>query len=366
MSRWAMVVDIEPVIDPSVPALRLQPGVKRAITGRPYRANANAAGGTGPYTYSADNNLPDWASIDPDTGEITGTPTGGPAYTEVELSVEDALGNVVPTLVAIEVVDSIVIGGVLAPAEDSIAYSSGLTVTGATGAVTWGMTGVIPGLTIDSGTGILSGTPTTPGTYAITIDATDSVGETTSRALKFEVAAMLTLVPPIMNWYIFAGAYFEAQLETTGGVGPMVYSVNDATPLPDGLHLNPTTGVIYGTPTTQGVSPVVTLYATDFLGAVSGVSQVLRIISPIDDMARNCIRNFTGNGSATTFTVTHDFPVGFDFGVSLFLIISGGPRRPVTADFEYTIADADVDFTFKSAPPNTHTFVVVMTGSVTS
>ena len=91
MSRWAMLVDIEPVVDPTATALRISPGAKRGTAGQAYRANANATGGTEPYTYSAVTSLPAWATLDADTGEITGTPTGE-EYTEVELEVEDALG----------------------------------------------------------------------------------------------------------------------------------------------------------------------------------------------------------------------------------------------------------------------------------
>ena len=45
------------------------------ILGQPYDESVAAAGGTGPYTFSDDlNQLPSWATLNPTTGEITGTP----------------------------------------------------------------------------------------------------------------------------------------------------------------------------------------------------------------------------------------------------------------------------------------------------
>lgn len=366
MSRWFMVVDIEPLVDPSVPMLRLSPKIRHGRTGQAYRGNLVGAGGTPPYTYAATSGLPAWATLDPVTGEITGTPSGGPAFNEVAFEVTDALGTPFAMNAAIEVFDNIKIVGVFAPAEENIAFSSGLSVAGATGAVTWALTGAVPGLSMNAGTGVLSGTPTTAGKYALTIAATDSLGATTTVSLTFVVAVGLQLDPPISNWYAFVGADFFAQLTVTGGVAPYQFRVNAGTPLPDGITLDPNTGVLKGVPTTQGASPIVTLHVDDMLGATSGVFQVFRVIAPRGDMARMCMRSFSGNGAATTFTVTHDFPVGYDVGVSLYLSISSGPRRPVTADFEYVISDGDLDFTFKTAPPATHAFIVVMTGVVTS
>jgi hypothetical protein len=43
-------------------------------------------------------------------------------------------------------------------------------------ALTYGATGLPSGLTIDSGTGIVSGTPTTAGSSTVTVTATDSTG----------------------------------------------------------------------------------------------------------------------------------------------------------------------------------------------
>jgi hypothetical protein len=48
------------------------------------------------------------------------------------------------------------------------------------------------------------------------------------------------------------GAAYSAQMSVTGGAAPFSYSVATGSVLPAGLTLNPSTGVIAGTPTTAG------------------------------------------------------------------------------------------------------------------
>src|SRR4029079_10844353 len=55
------------------------------------------------------------------------------------------------------------------------AYSQTFTQTGGNGTITWSVTGTLPtGITLNTGTGVLSGTPTQTGSFPITITATDA------------------------------------------------------------------------------------------------------------------------------------------------------------------------------------------------
>src|SRR5439155_9206116 len=58
------------------------------------------------------------------------------------------------------------------------AYSATLQATGGTGSYVWSVSaGTLPGgLSLAAGTGIISGTPTTAGTAAFTVRATDASG----------------------------------------------------------------------------------------------------------------------------------------------------------------------------------------------
>ena len=55
----------------------------------------------------------------------------------------------------------------------NVAYSAPVSAVGGTPPYTWTATGLPPGLTISSA-GIISGTPTTTGTYSVTVTVTDS------------------------------------------------------------------------------------------------------------------------------------------------------------------------------------------------
>lgn len=71
------------------------------------------------------------------------------------------------------------------------AYSTTITVTGGTGPYTFAITaGTLPsGLSLNTSTGVISGTATTAGSSSFTIQATDSLGATGSTAFSLVVGA---------------------------------------------------------------------------------------------------------------------------------------------------------------------------------
>lgn len=65
------------------------------------------------------------------------------------------------------------LSGSLAACTASVAYSSGLTVTGGWGPVTWDIYGALPsGLSFNTSTGVISGTTAAAGTYGLDIGVT--------------------------------------------------------------------------------------------------------------------------------------------------------------------------------------------------
>ncbi|MFF3286906.1 alkaline phosphatase family protein [Streptomyces sp. NPDC003023] len=64
-----------------------------------------------------------------------------------------------------------------------------LSASGGTAPYSWSATGLPPGLSIDTATGLISGTPTAPGTFTVTVDLKDSAGKTDSATFTWSVSA---------------------------------------------------------------------------------------------------------------------------------------------------------------------------------
>jgi hypothetical protein len=149
---------------------------------------------------------------------------------------------------------------VLAPAQLTVPYSLQLTATG--GTPTWAVSsGALPsGLTLNSSSGLLSGTPTTTGDYVFKITATAG-SHSDSQTYTLSVVAALKITKPTSPGAEI-GFPFSLELKATGGKAPYKWS---ATGLPSGLTLDPATGVVSGNPAVPS-SAAVKVTVVDALG----------------------------------------------------------------------------------------------------
>ena len=70
-----------------------------------------------------------------------------------------------------------------------VAKSLQLTASGGTAPYTWSATGLPTGLTINSSTGLISGTPSAAGTFTVTVTAKDSTGATGSAGFSWTISS---------------------------------------------------------------------------------------------------------------------------------------------------------------------------------
>lgn len=270
---------------PETGRLSLAPDVMPAmIVGAAFSQAVTASGGTGPYTYIlAGGAFP--AGLTMTTGTISGTPTtAGPyAFTiratdstgGTPLTVErDYSGQVQTSAISI-LPDSI--SGLLVGKP----YSQTFTASGGTAPYAWTVvTGALPaGLTLNGSTGVVSGTPTTPGAFAFTLRATDAASKTGQKAYGGTVAGnLLTITPNKLPQLIVASAV-AVQFTASGGTSPYTWDISTGA-LPAGLSLNAGTGLISGTPTTAGAYSF-TLRATDTLGQTGAVALTGTVLDAI-------------------------------------------------------------------------------------
>jgi prepilin-type N-terminal cleavage/methylation domain-containing protein len=124
--------------------------------------------------------------------------------------------------------------------------------------LTWSATGLPPGLVIDS-SGLVTGTPTTAGAYAVVVRATDANALTGSAGFTWTVNPKPDVTRPAPQNSV-AGTAVSLPMVVTGGTAPFVWS---ATGLPAGLAIDPASGMISGTPTAAVPATPVTVTVSD-------------------------------------------------------------------------------------------------------
>lgn len=136
-----------------------------------YSASMQATGGKPPYTWSVKaGTLPAGVILSP-TGAIAGTPTSSGDFSSLVFAVSDANRSVGDSADLAMLIDPApaphITTTALPNGKEGTTYAFTLQATGGSGVYTWSIqSGTLPsGLSLDSGTGAISGTPTKPGIF---------------------------------------------------------------------------------------------------------------------------------------------------------------------------------------------------------
>lgn len=327
------------------------------------------SGGTSPFAWSA-NGLPPGLSMDA-LGVITGTPTELDTFSPITFTVVDAAGVSATRNYSMTINSPPSITGPASLPTDrtaGLAYPN-TTVTGTSGTTpySWSMSPVPDGLTINANTGTISGTPTTAGTYNITVSLTDGAGAVAIRNYSVTIKpgpGIATAALPIGERN---RPYNFTLTPTNTGNPPYTWTSN---PLPAGLTIGLNTGTISGTPTVSGTFPNVTVTITDADGASASKTYSLVIAPPPtinapSDLDWTVSRNYPGTqvtatGGVTPFTWS---VTGLPAGLSMSPagVISGEPTSTGTSTATVTVVDS-----LGGTDTQTYTFTINPTPSITT
>ncbi len=256
------------------------------------------------------------------------------------------------------------------------AYSSVITTSGNSGAITWTLAPynyLPPGLTLSGST--ISGTPTASGSYSFTLIGTDASGNTITRTFSISIfvagggppLSLTNFGPSVGPWSIGTQSI---QLAATGGVQPYTYSltpsatvipgcrVQTGQPLPTGFPTTATGGYLclVTTPGTYNTSIRVTDSATptantfDRAITVTVSPLILGMQGTLPKGTVNAAYTFnpvatggvaaSGGTGAYTFTATN-LPPGLSINSSTG-VISGTPSTAGAYNPSITVGNASV------------------------
>jgi hypothetical protein len=233
--------------------------------GVPYSQTFAASGGAPPYSWSVVSGSTGSLTLDAASGVLQGTPqsTATLAFTiqvadsaGVKASGSFSISIQAPTLV-------LVTGVAPPPATAGAPYAQTISAsaTGGTPPYTWSLSGMPPGLSFDPASLALSGTPSTAGSFSMTLEVDDSAGKSARRTVPLTVAAStLSITTPRQLPAAVLSAPFAAAMSAIGGVPPYNWS---ATGLPAGLAIDSASGIIGGAPTAAGTFSPVVVTVTD-------------------------------------------------------------------------------------------------------
>ena len=306
----------------------------------------------GPVTsWSVSPSLPAGLSLDSSTGAISGTPTAITSSASYTITASNTGGstNASVTIVVNDIAPSSI---TYSPSSLSLVKNTAMTTvtpTSSGGAVTsWSVSPSLPsGLSIDSSTGAISGTPTTTSsstTYTVTASNTGGSATATVTIIVNDEAPSISYSPSSLT--LTKGSAMSTV--TPGNSGGPVSSWSVSPTLPSGLSFNTSTGAISGTPTTISSSTSYTVTATNAGGsgtatvtiqvndvAPSSITYTPNSLSLTKNTTMTTVTPTTSGGAVTSWSISPSLPSGLSFSTSTGAI-SGTPTT-TSSSTSYTV-----------------------------
>ena len=259
----------------AIPSIALTPAtLPGGSAGTVYSQTLTIAGGIAPYTVTQTGALPTGLTFNATTRTFSGTPTQSGTFNISVTATDSTLGtaatvtNAYTLVIVTPTLNMTPAAGALPGGTAGTAYSQAFVASGGIAPYVYTLTtGALPaGMTLNTTTGTLSGTPTVAGTFNFSVRATDSTtgtAATVTRAYTLAISApTITINPTTLPGAVSALAYTPS-LTAIGGTAPYAFAIT-AGALPAGISFN-TSGAFSGSPTVTGNFSF-TITATDALG----------------------------------------------------------------------------------------------------
>jgi|GEM_PF-2323380 len=242
---------------------------------------------------------------------ILGACQGGTATMLVDYVHIYAVDSTASTTVTHNGLDPHVTSAATGTATSGTSYNYSITATNSpTG---YNAVGLPTGLSVNTATGLISGTPSVSGTFNVTLFASNAKG-----AGSQNLALLVNPPPPVITSALQASAQVGVAFSygITGSDNPTSFN---ATGLPGGLSVNKDTGIITGTPSATGTYSV-SISATNVTGIGSAVLTLAvspapvtatptlsesNVVSPV---AFNVVINDTTSGAVIYYTTDGTTP----------------------------------------------------------
>jgi hypothetical protein len=321
-----------------------------------YSQQLIANGGNGTYSWTLEYGvLPTGLTLNSTTGEISGTPTEACVRT-LMFAAQDANGRVAYHSYSLTIVSPLqVLTTSLPQGHLGDAFSEKIRVSNGVAPYTFSIPAAqLPtGLALNSATGVITGTPTAAGLTNMQLTVTDSsyptaLTQTINLSLRISATNTITTAALLPSG-IINSAMVPVPLVTLGGNPSYSWSVV-AGALPQGVNLNPSSGVIYGTPTTVG-DFTVTIRSTDststpvavdkqFFMHVSDTLQLQAGALPNGLTGTPYYQSLQASGGIYPYSWVGSPPTGLTIDVKSG-IISGVPVSAGSSTFTVSCTDKD-------------------------
>jgi putative Ig domain-containing protein/centrosomal CEP192-like protein/Ig-like domain-containing protein len=290
-----------------------------------YSTTLQTTGGTTPNSWSISAGaLPPGLSLSATTGVISGIPTQSGMFL-FSVQVSDSAGHTTQQSLSIQISSPLSFATAsLPPGRVNVAYSTALQATGGTTPYSWSISsGALPaGLTLNSSTGAISGTPAGSGTFLFAAQVADAAGHTAQQPLSIQILAAPTITSQPTSRTITAGQTATFSV-TASGTAPLSYQWTK-----NGTAISGATLSSYTTPT-ETVSDNGAQFAvivSNSAGSVTSNAATLTVTTPgqLNSSASSLTFTNVNVGSTSTQSVTLTNSGGSNVSISNVAISGAG------------------------------------------